>query len=336
MSEILLYSTDDGRSRVELRVKAGTAWMTQAQLAELFQTSVQNISLHIRNLRAEGELEEQAVVKESLITAADGKAYQTRLHSLELILAVGFRVRSPRGVQFRRWANTQLREYLTKGFVMDDERLKDPGGWDHFDELLARIREIRASEKRFYQKVRDLFALSSDDAAAERDTQLFFAEVQNKLLHAATGHTAAELVQARADADAPNMGLTSWKGSRVRKGDVATAKNYLSDEELDTLNRLVVIFLDQAELRVKKRNDLTLAFWRENVDALLRFNDHEVLRGHGSVSQRVAQQAAEKRFAAFDRTRTRREAAEADAEDLRRIERLEDQLKKKKKEKPDG
>jgi hypothetical protein len=245
-------------------------------------------------------------------------------------LAVGYRVRSPRGTQFRQWATTHLREYLVKGFVMDDERLKDPRGWDHFDELLARIREIRASEKRFYQKVRDLFALSSDYRIKERETQLFFAEVQNKLLYAATGQTAAELIVARADPSQPNMALTSWRGSRVRKQDVITAKNYLNTDEIDTLNRLVVIFLEQAELRVKQRKDLTLDYWRQNVEQLLRFNDQAVLSGPGSISHDDMKRVVHERYEAFDANRREAEAIEADAEDLKQIEELERQLKEKK------
>ena len=250
-------------------------------------------------------------------------------------MAIGYRVRSPRGVQFRQWATTHLREFLVKGFVIDDARLKDPRGWDHFDELLARIREIRASEKRFYQKVRDLFALSSDDKATEPETALFFAETQNKLLYAATGSTAAELIVARADASSPNMALTSWKGSRVRKEDVIVAKNYLTQDEIDTLNRLTVIFLEQAELRVKDRKELSLAFWRDNVDALLRFNDRALLVGSGSVSHDDATRIAADRYDEFDEMRRLAGAAAADAEDLRQIEDLEKELKEKKADPPD-
>ena len=276
MSELILYASEDGKTRLELRVDGHTAWLTQLEIAELFQTTKQNVSLHAKNILEEGELDRDSVVKESLTTAADGKRYKTKLYNLDLILAIGYRVRSPRGTQFRQWATTHLREYLVKGFVMDDERLKNPGGWDYFDELLARIREIRASEKRFYQKVRDLFALSSDYQAREKETQLFFAEVQNKLLFAVAGKTAAELVIERAKPDHPNMALTTWSGSRVRKHDVIIAKNYLSADEVDTLNRLVVIFLEQAELRAKERKDLTLDYWRANVDRLLQFNERTV------------------------------------------------------------
>jgi len=228
MSELILYTTNDGRAQLQLRVDGDSIWLSQLEIAELFQITKQNVSLHAKNIFEDKELRQDSVVKESLTTAADGKKYRTKLYNLDLILAIGYRVRSPRGVQFRQWASTHLKEFLLKGFVMDDERLKDPGGWDYFDELLARIREIRASEKRFYQKVRDLFSLSSDYRIQEKETGLFFAEVQNKLLYAATGHTAAELVVKRADPDLPNMALTNWSGSRVRKQDVITAKKIIS------------------------------------------------------------------------------------------------------------
>src|SRR5690554_4553680 len=285
MSELILYTSDDGQTRLHLRVETETIWLSQLEIAELFQTTKQNVSLHAKNIFADKELRQDAVVKESLTTAADGKNYRTKLYNLDLILAIGYRVRSPRGVQFRQWASTHLKEFLRKGFVMDDERLKNPGGWDYFDELLERIRDIRASEKRFYEKVRDLFALSSDYQARERETAQCFAEVQNKLLYATTGHTAAELILKRSDPVQPNMALTSWSGSRVRKQDVIIAKNYLTADEIDTLNRLVVIFLEQAELRIKQQKELTLDFWRNNIDRMLAFNDQPILAGAGSVSR---------------------------------------------------
>ncbi|WP_413433404.1 virulence RhuM family protein [Crateriforma spongiae] len=315
---------------MHLRVDEGTIWLSQGEIAEIFQTTKQNVSLHVKNILEEGELRSDSVVKESLTTAADGKKYRTKLHNLDLILAIGYRVRSSRGTQFRQWATTHLREFLVKGFVMDDERLKDPRGWDYFDELLARIREIRASEKRFYQKVRDLFSLSSDYRSDDSSTQFFFAEVQNKLHYAAAGQTAAEIIVSRADPSQPNMALTNWKGSRVRKQDVIIAKNYLTQDEIDTLNRLVVIFLEQAELRVKQRKDLTLDYWRQNVDALLRFNDQAVLEGPGKVSRDEMIRIANDRYETFDGQRRIAEAAEADAEDLRQIEELERELKQKK------
>lgn len=329
MNELILYTTDDGRTQLHLRVEGDSIWLSQLEIAELFQTTKQNVSLHAKNIFDDSELRQDSVVKESLTTAADGKNYRTKLYNLDLILAIGYRVRSSRGVQFRQWASTHLKEFLIKGFVMDDERLKNPGGWDFFDELLKRIRDIRASEKRFYQKVRDLFALSSDYQARERETAQFFAEVQNKLLYAATSHTAAELILKRSDPTMPNMALTNWSGSRVRKQDVIVAKNYLTADEIDTLNRLVVIFLEQAELRVKNQKELTLDFWRNNVDKMLAFNDQPILEGAGSVSRENMEKIARERYEVFDQQRRTVEAKAADAADLKEIEQLEQDLKYK-------
>jgi len=329
--ELILYRSEDGRAEIQLRAEGDTVWLTQAEMAELFDTTPQAITQHIRAIYGEGELSAEATCKDFLQVRQEGQRQVRRrlkAYSLPMILAVGYRVRSPRGTQFRQWATAHLEEYLVKGFVMDDERLKEPGGWDYFDELLARIREIRASEKRFYQKVRDLFALSSDYRPDDRDAQTFFAEVQNKLLYAVTGHTAAEIVVKRADADSANMALTSWKGARVRKQDVTIAKNYLTADEVDTLNRLVVIFLEQAELRAKERKDLTLDYWRHNVDRLLEFNERPILDGAGSISRDRMEQIAHERYEQFDAQRRQNEALEADAEDLRELEALEKQVKK--------
>jgi hypothetical protein len=326
---LVIYQTEDGRARIECRLVDETVWLSQALMAELFDRSKKTVSEHLQNLFEEGELDPDSVVRIFRTTAADGKSYDVAHYNLEAILAVGFRVKSPRGTQFRRWANTQLRELIVKGFVMDDERLKNPGGWDYFDELLARIREIRASEKRFYQKVRDLFALSSDYQAREKETQVFFAEVQNKLLYAAIRRTAAELIIERADPTQPNMALTTWSGSRVRKHDVIVAKNYLTADEVDTLNRLVVIFLEQAELRAKQHQDLTLDFWRSSVDRMLASNDQPLLAGPGSVSHGDMKSIANERYDDFDAKRRQHEALAADAEDLKAIEDLEKDLKRK-------
>ena len=329
MSDLILYTSTDGRTRLDLRADGQTVWLTQLEIAELFQTTKQNVSLHAKNIFEEGELTSEATVKESLTVQTEGSRQvkrSTLLYNLDLILAIGYRVRSPRGTEFRQWATAHLREFLVKGFLMDDERLKNPRGWDYFDELLARIREIRASEKRFYQKVRDLFALSSDYQSRERETQVFFAEVQNKLLYAVTRHTAAELVVARANPAEPNMALTAWSGSRVRKQDVIIAKNYLTADEVDTLNRLVVIFLEQAELRAKEKKSLTLDYWRANVDRLLEFNDKPVLQGSGRISHEQMKQKAEAAYERFDAQRRTQEAQEADAADLREIEDMEKTL----------
>ena len=276
---IIIYKTQDGKVKLSLYARDGSVWMNQNQIAELFDTSKQSISYHIINILEDNELDENLVVKNYLTTASDGKNYEVTFYSLDMILAIGFRVRSKRGIQFRQWANRNLKEYMIKGFVMDDDRLKNPDGRpDYFDELLARIRDIRASEKRFYQKVRDLFKLSNDYDETDKATQMFFAETQNKLLFAVTNQTAAEIVVSRADAQKQNMGLTSWKGTIVRKGDVFIAKKYLTEDEIDTLNRLVVVFLESAELRAKNRQDITMDFWQKNVDKIIEFNDKKLLK----------------------------------------------------------
>lgn len=329
---IIIYNTDDGKTSVVLLAKDGNVWMNQKQLAELFDTSVANISMHISNILHDNELEVNSVVKDYLITAADGKNYQTVFYSLDMVLAIGFRVRSRRGVQFRRWANQNLKEFMTKGFVVDDERLKNPDGRpDYFDELLARIRDIRASEKRFYQKVRDLFALSSDYDATDKATQMFFAETQNKLLYAITGQTAAELVVARASVDKPNMALTSWKGRVVRKQDIYIAKNYLTEEELDNLNRFVVVFLETAELRAKDRKDITMHFWHENVDRIIRFNDKKLLQGKGSVSNEQMEKHVEQIYDEFSAFRKAIDASKADEQDLNELRMIEQGVGQRKK-----
>ena len=327
--EFVLYQTEDGQNRIQCQLVDGTIWLSQMQMGELFQRSKKTISEHLQNIFEEGELAEAAVVRNFRTTATDEKVYDVAHYNLEAVIAVGMRVKSVRGTQFRRWANTQLKEFIVKGFVMDDERLKNPGDWDYFDELLARIREIRASEKRFYQKVRDLFALSDDYQASDSAAQQFFAEVQNKLLYAVTQKTAAQIVVDRSNPDAPNMALTTWSGSRVRKQDVIVAKNYLTADEVDTLNRLVVIFLEQAELRVKERKQLTLDYWRQTVDRLLEFNERPVLQGAGRISAEQMKGIAHERYETFDARRRSAEALAADAEDLRMLESVEKQAKGK-------
>ncbi|REE08341.1 hypothetical protein DFQ09_10719 [Winogradskyella pacifica] len=320
---IIIYNTADGKASVSLYTKDGNVWMNQSQLAELFDTSKQNIGQHIAKIIEDGELQENSVVKNYFTTATDGKEYSVTFYALDMILAIGFRVRSKRGTQFRIWANQNLKEYMIKGFVMDDERLKNPDGRpDYFDELLARIRSVRASEKRFYQKVRDLFALSSDYDPTDKATQMFFAETQNKLLYAVTHKTAAELVLARADAKDPNMALTTWKGNQVRKQDIFIAKNYLNEDELDSLNRLVVIFLETAELRAKNRVDITMKFWKENVDRVLEFNDQKVLKGLGRISNKQMEETVRKIYAEFDTNRKIEEAKKEDEIELEAIEKL--------------
>lgn len=325
---LILYTSDDGKSTVSLFERDGSVWLNQLQMAELFATSKQNVSLHINSILKDKELDAISVVKDYLTTASDGKSYHIKYYSLEMIMAVGYRVRSVRGVQFRQWATRHLTEYLRKGFVIDDERLKNPDGRpDYFDELLARIRDIRASEKRFYQKVRDLFALCVDYDATDKATQMFYAITQNKLLYAITGQTAAEIVMARAKADEPNMGLTSWKGKVVRKQDVIIAKNYLTADELDSLNRLVVIFLEMAEFRAKSRQNLTMDYWRENVDKILVANEQPLLGNAGTVSNQMMEDFAHKVYVEFDARRKQQDAIAADAEDIQQLLELEQELK---------
>ena len=296
-------------------------WLPQRAIAELFDTSRANITMHIQNIIKDEELIENSVCKYFLHTAKDGKQYDTKFYSLEMILAVGFRVRSKRGVQFRIWANEHLKKYLQKGFLLDNDRLKNPNGrTDYFDELLEQIRDIRASEKRFYQKVRDLFALSIDYDSNDKAIQMFFANTQNKLLYAVTHKTASEIICERANENEPNMGLTSWKGNIVRKGDIVIAKNYLNKNELDSLNRIVNVFLESAELRVKENKTLTMDFWRENIDSLLEFQGKEILQGFGSISNEEMEKIVAEKYKKFNATRKKLEAIKEDENDIKEIE----------------
>lgn len=333
MTDLILYTTEDGQSQIQLRAEADTVWLSQLEMAELFLTTKQNVAKHLKAIFAEGELSQDSVVNHWLTTAADGKQYKVAHYNLDAILAVGYRVRSPRGAQFRRWATTVLSEYLRKGFVMDDERLKNPDGRpDYFDEMLARIRDIRASEKRFYQKVRDLFALSSDYDKTDRATQQFFATVQNLLLYAVTQQTAAELIVARANPEDAHFGLLSWKGGRVRNQDILIAKNYLTEDEIDTLNRLVVIFLETAELRAKSRQETPMAFWQARVGDIITSNGFPLLTGAGSISQKQMERRTNDRYAEFDQRRRTQEAIAADKADEAELKALEDQVKNRRKD----
>ena len=325
-SELILYQAEDGKTKIEVRLLDDTVWLTQAQMAELFQTSVPNVSIHIRNLFEENELQQDSVVKEFLTTAADGKNYQTRFYNLDVIISVGYRVKSHRGTQFRIWATQRLKEYIVKGFTLDDERLKKGGG-DHFDELLERIREIRASERNFYQKIRDIYTTSEDyDPNAEVTTD-FFAMAQNKIHWAIHGHTAAELIAERADASKPNMGLTSWSGAKVRKQDVHVAKNYLSKQELDLLNLIVNQYLDFAEFQARTRKRMHMRDWAKKLDDFLRLNDREILTGLGKISSQLAKEKADRQFSRFDQRRRELEDAQAAEEFAREVQELEDKAK---------
>lgn len=329
--ELLLYNTEDGKTRLECRFENETIWLSQAQMAELFQTTPQNITLHLKALFSEGELDLEASCKEYLQVRHEGAREVRRAvkhYSLDAILAVGYRVRSPRGTQFRRWATERLREYLVKGFTMDDERLKHPPGPgipDYFDELLERIRDIRASERRMYLRLREILALAADYRPNDEQTQRFFQIVQNKLHFAATGMTAPELIAHRADHTLPNMGLTTWKGATVRKGDVIVAKNYLQEEEISELNRIVVMFLDYAEDQARRRKQVFMENWKDKLDDFLRFNERAVLDGAGGMSRESADRHAQGEYALFEQRR--REALEQEA--LKQLEEAAKQLKDK-------
>lgn len=323
--EILVYQSEDGSTRIECRFEEDTIWLSQTLMAELYQTSKQNISLHLRNLFEEGELEAGSVVKDYLTTAPDGKGYHVKHYSLEAIIAVGYRVRSQRGTQFRRWATERLREYLVKGFVMDDERLKNPPGAgipDYFDELLERIRDIRASERRMYLRVKEIFALAADYTPGEEDTTRFFQHMQNKLHYAATGHTAAELIHDRADHSLPNMGLTSWRGDQVRSADVTVAKNYLEADEIDELNRIVTMWLDFAEDQARRRRQVFMQDWQDKLDQFLQFNERDVLSGFGRVRKKTADDKAKAQYRQFEERRRALKEKEGEEEAVRALENL--------------
>lgn len=314
-SDLILYQTEDGRTRIQCRFEDETVWLSLNQMADLFQRDKSVISRHIKNVFEEGELVRKSVVAENATTAADGKTYQVEFYNLDVIISVGYRVKSQRGTQFRIWATQRLREYLVKGFTMDDERLKNPPGKghvDYFDELLERIRDIRASERRMYLRVREILALAADYDPTEAETQVFFQTIQNKLHFAATGRTAPELILERADATQPNMGLTSWHGGVVRKGDVTVAKNYLREEEITEMNLLVVMFLDFAEDQARRRKQIFLQNWVTRLHDFLNLNEREILPDAGKVSREEAHRLAEEQYEAF--ASRRRAALEAQGE----------------------
>ena len=330
-SDLVLYRTEDGRDRIEVHLEDETVWLSQAAMADLFETTVPNINIHLKNIFEEGELHEEATFKDYLIVRQEGSREVQRTvkhYNLEAIIAVGYRVRSRRGTQFRRWATERLREYLVKGFAMDDERLKAGSniGSDYFDELLERIRDIRASEKRFYQKIRDIYALAVDYDPSAEDTQNFFRVVQNKIHFAVSGKTAAELIAERADAKKPNMGLTAWKSDKVRKGDVTIAKNYLNEDELTILNRLVTMYLDFAEDQAKRQRQIFQRNWRDKLDAFLRLTDRDVLQNAGRVKKELADKLAQEQYEVFHASRLTEEGRRAELEHEEELHRLEERL----------
>lgn len=294
--ELVMFRTDDGATRIEVRLVDETVWLTQAQMVELFQSSKANVSEHIRNVFAEGELEEDSVVRKFRTTAADGKNYQVKHYNLDVIISVGYRVRSLRGTQFRQWALGVLREYLIKGFAMDDERLKEGGGGTYWRELLERIRDIRSSEKVIHRQVLDLYATSVDYDPRAAVSKQFFATVQNKLHFGAHGHTAAEVVYERSDATKPNMGLTNWKGERITKAEVEIAKNYLAEDELKRLNTLVSAYFDAAEFRAQMHQPTYMADWMDHLTTMIAAMGGKSLEGAGTVSHRQAVQKAHEEY----------------------------------------
>ncbi len=339
-SSLVLYQTEDGRTAIQCRFEGDTLWLTQALMAELFQVSVPTINEHLKTLFEEREVDPTATIRSFRIVRTEGArqvAREIEHYSLPAILAVGYRVRSPRGTQFRQWATARLSEFLVKGFTMDDERLKHPPGPgvpDYFDELLERIRDIRASERRMYTRLRDILALAADYRASEADTTKLFQVIQNKLHHAVTGMTAPELIAARADASKPNMGLTTWKGGVVQRADVTVAKNYLREEEISELNRIVVMFLDYAEDQSRRKQPIHLADWARKLDEFLRFNEREVLPDAGRVSREAADDKAQAEFERFARRRRELAEAQGEADTLKALEELARELPKRKRRKP--
>ena len=301
-SELILYRTEDARTRVEVRLEGGSVWLTQRQMAELYQVSVPTVNEHLANALEEGEIEAERTIRNCRIVQTEGSRHVRRdvdHYSLEAILAVGYRVRSPRGVQFRQWATERLQEYLVKGFAMDDERLKRGPDDGYFDELLARIRDIRSSEKMFWRKVLDIYATSIDYDARAEASQRFFKTMQNKMHWAAHGHTAAEIVKMRADAAKPNMGMTSWSASRPRKIDAAIAKNYLQTDELDALNKIVNAYLEFAEVQALNRRPMTMDGWIGKLDDFLRLGERAILNHAGQISHESAIAYAQTQFDIF-------------------------------------
>ena len=320
IGEFVMFASGDGKVRVECRFESDTLWLPQASIANLYQITPQAVTQHIKAIYEEKELDQNATCKSYLQVQQEGRRQvsRNRLHySLQVILAVGYRVRSPRGTQFRQWATQTLQEYLIKGFVMDDERLKNPPVGssavpDYFDEMLERIRDIRASERRVYLRVREIFALAADYQPSLKETTQFFQTIQNKLHFACTGHTAAELIHQRADARQPHMGLTSYKGEEVRKGDVTVAKNYLTQDEVSELNRVVNMWLDFAEDQARRRRQVFLRDWQDKLDQFLQFNDREVLQGAGKVSKQMADEKAQAEYSQFAEQQRRLKEAEGE------------------------
>ncbi|MFA4917565.1 MAG: virulence RhuM family protein [Syntrophales bacterium] len=300
-SQIIIYTTEKGKTKLEVRLLNETVWLTQKQMAELFQTTIPNINMHIGNIISEGELNANSVIKDFLITAADGKNYRTKFYNLDMIISVGYRIKSSVATRFRQWATQHIKEYIVKGFVLDDERLKNPDlPFDYFEELLKRIQDIRTSERRFYQKITDIYATSADYDPTHDASILFFQTVQNKMHWAITGKTAAEIIEQRADSSKPNMGLTNWRGTKPRKQDVAIAKNYLAEDELSALNNLVEQYLIFAEGQAMRRITMYMKDWIEKLNGFLKLNDRNILDHAGKISHQLAIEKAEKEYEKYN------------------------------------
>lgn len=338
--ELLVYQGQGLSDPVQVRLEGETVWLSQKLMAELYGVSTPTVNEHISNIYDDEELLPEATIRKFRIVQMEGSREVGRLidhYNLEMIIAVGFRVRSRRGSQFRKWANERISEYLVKGFTMDDERLKgNTGVVDYFDELLARIREIRASEARVYLMIKNIFALASDYQEGEKQTQLFFATMQNKMHYAATGLTAAEIIKKRADAELPNMGLTNWKGSRVLKTDIGTAKNYLDKNEIDTLNRITVMFLDQAEFRAQRRQTIQMADWENFLDKFLNDVELPVLENVGSISREIALDYASHQYDQFAERRRQEAQQKADQNYIDDLKKSAETLKRNRKNKSGG
>lgn len=323
LGEFLIYTTPDGKKQIQVRLIDETVWLSQKLMAELFQKDVRTINEHILNVFAENELpQDNSVIRKFRITASDGKNYDTNFYSLDMIISVGYRVKSLRGTQFRQWATQRLKEYLIKGYAINKEYLKNPEGKDYFEKLLQEIREIRASEKRFYAKIRDIYSTSVDYDKTADVTREFFAMVQNKMLWAVTGQTAAEIIHSRADAQKVNMGLTAWNGQKILAPDVVIAKNYLSKEEMDKLDRLTVMYLDYAELQAQRRIPMKMVDWAKKLDALLNLNEMEILTHKGKISKELAEKKAKNEYHKYDEKRRLQEIIDSDIEFAKDIEEI--------------
>ena len=324
-SEIVLYTTPDGTVKIDTIFQNETIWLTQKKIAELFDVDISTINEHLKNIYKTDELTEKATIGKFPIVQKEGNREVRRTisyYNLDAIIAVGYRVNSKRATQFRIWATNILKEYIIKGFAMDDDRLKQIDKWNYFDEWLERIRDIRASEKRFYQKIKDIYATAIDYDKKSEQAQIFFKKVQNKMLWATTGKTAAELIENRSNFDVPNMGLTSWRGSIVRKQDVAIAKNYLKEDEIKDLNEIVTMYLDYAERQARKRQTVTMQQWTDKLDGFLEFNEQEILTHAGKVKAEVAKKISEDRYEEFNNKRKKAEALAADEDDLKQLEEI--------------